>query len=149
MKKLNHDQMLELINQEFLINMESMPKFTKKHKKFLIEKISELLNHTSELLERIRIKNVVSGLNYIKTKGDQFIGISIDLDEFNKLKKGDIVTCLQVGSYHKDWFTVGKEYKIIASKVFGNYIRDNQGSKNQNISGSSYFSIKRTSKTKG
>ena len=77
-----------------------------------------------------------------KTEGNHWIGIGIDLDEFDELKKGDFIICLQVGFYHEDWFTVGKEYKVIASKVFGNYIRDDQGSKNQNIYGSSYFSIK-------
>lgn len=77
-----------------------------------------------------------------KTERDQWNGIAIDLDEFDELKKGDFVICLQVGLYHEDWFTVGKEYKVIASKVYGNYIRDDEGGRNQNIYGNSYFSIK-------
>tara|TARA_R110002124_G_scaffold24634_1_gene90004 strand:- start:13 stop:222 length:210 start_codon:yes stop_codon:yes gene_type:complete len=69
MKKLNHDQMLELINQEFLINMEIMPTITKEYKDRLIKNISALVKHTDRPLEKFRITWVQIQLEAIKTKG--------------------------------------------------------------------------------
>tara|TARA_B110000211_G_scaffold140958_1_gene161067 strand:+ start:42 stop:251 length:210 start_codon:yes stop_codon:yes gene_type:complete len=69
MKKLNQEQMLELRNQEFLMNMKDMPDITQELKDRLIKNIYALLNHTNDLLERFRIKEVISLLEAIKTKG--------------------------------------------------------------------------------
>tara|TARA_R110000737_G_C14292312_1_gene434374 strand:- start:174 stop:386 length:213 start_codon:yes stop_codon:yes gene_type:complete len=63
----------------------------------------------------------------------------LTLDKFEELRKGSVVTCVEVCDSQKDWFTLKKEYKIVASKVFGNYIRDDQGGKNQNVYGHSFF----------
>ncbi len=68
--------------------------------------------------------------------------MAINLDEFSKLKHGDIIVCIKVDKYHSDWFTVNKKYEVVKSKVFGNYIRDDRNSKHQNIYGHSYFKVK-------
>lgn len=69
MKKLNHDQMLELRNQEFLVNMERLKLIGIKQqfKDRVIKNVSELLNHTNEASERFRIKEVRIQLETIKT----------------------------------------------------------------------------------
>ncbi len=66
MKELNHEQMLELRNQEFLINMKNIPTLTKEHKDRLIKNISALVEHTDRPLEKFRIKQVQIQLELIK-----------------------------------------------------------------------------------
>lgn len=68
--------------------------------------------------------------------------MEINLDDFAKLKKGSVIVCTKVDKYHTDWFTVGNEYTVISSKIYGNYIRDDRNCKNQNVYGHSYFKLK-------
>lgn len=69
--------------------------------------------------------------------------MAINLKEFAELKRGSVVVCVSVDKYHTDWFTLGKEYKVVTSKVYGNYIRDDMNCKNQNVYGHSYFELKK------
>ena len=99
MKELNHEQMLELRNQEFLINWLDIPTLTKEHKDRLIKNISALLDHTDRPLEKFRIKQVQIQLRSITITSDsipwtenRLVGIRLTDEQIKGLRERAIKT---------------------------------------------------------
>ena len=94
MKQLNHSQMLELRNQEFLLNMKEIPPITKQFKDKLMKNISALLEHTDRTLEKFRIKAIISKLrsititpDSIPLTEDRLVGIRLTDEQIKRLRE--------------------------------------------------------------
>ena len=102
MKELDHEQMLELRNQEFLFNMEKIPTITKELKDRMMKNISALLDHTDRPLEKFRIKQVQIQLRSITITSDsipwtenRLVGIRLTDEQIKGLKDKKVLTFSQ------------------------------------------------------